>query len=187
MLHLTFARHAGLVLVIGAALLTANAQAANPTEFVAPAPELIQGQWLNTEGGKPLTLAGLKGKVTVLHFWTFGCINCLRNIPAYERWQKRFVGRDVTFVGIHTPETARERKPENVERETKKLGITYPVLIDGETKNWREWGQQWWPTVYLLDRKGRIRYRWEGELEWQNAGGERWMGNAIDRLLRERK
>jgi hypothetical protein len=65
----------------------------------------------------------------------------------------------------------------------KQLGITYPVLLDTDGENWRRWGQEWWPTVYLIDRKGRVRYRWTGELEWKNAGGEAKLARLIQQLL----
>lgn len=91
----------------------------------------------------------------------------------------------MVIIGVHTPETAAEKVPENVVKKVKELGITYPVLIDEKAENWRRWEQQWWPTVYLIDRKGRARYRWAGELDWEGAGGERTMGRAIDHLLSE--
>ena len=90
------------------------------------------------------------------------------------------------MIGVHTPETEGERDATAVARELKKLGITYPVLLDPEATNWRRWKQLWWPTVYLLDRKGRARYGWEGELEWKNAGGEGKLTELIEELLREK-
>jgi thiol-disulfide isomerase/thioredoxin len=137
--------------------------------------------WLNTD--KPITFE--KGKVYVVHFWTFGCINCKRNLPAYDRWVKHF-GKDVTFIGVHTPETESEKKFENVKDAVKRYGITYPVLFDPKSENWNRWQQQWWPTVYLIDKQGRVRYYWMGELEWQNAGGEAKMRRFINQLLQEK-
>ncbi len=180
-----------ILLAIVAASLTlvpvtrrASAQA-NPVEFDIQAPALAPGEWLNTPGGKPISLAALRGKVTILHFWTFGCINCQRNLPSYQRWQQRFAPRGVTIIGVHTPETADERDPANVRSRVKKLQIAYPVLIDGKLENWSRWGQRYWPTVWLIDKRGHVRYRWEGELEWKMAGGERWMSEAVEELLRE--
>jgi thiol-disulfide isomerase/thioredoxin len=149
-------------------------------------PELVGGPWLNTPKEAPIKLADRKGKVTVVEYWTFGCINCRRNLPSYARWQKRFEGRDVEIIGIHTPETDEEKVDANVVKKTKELGITYPVLLDQKGENWKRWEQRWWPTVYLMDKQGRVRYRWEGELDWKKAGGERIMGDLIERLLREK-
>lgn len=89
------------------------------------------------------------------------------------------------IIGVHTPETEGEKVLENVQRKTKELGITYPVVIDTDGKNWRRWKQYWWPTVYLIDKRGIVRYKWEGELDWQKAGGEAKMRTRILELLRE--
>jgi hypothetical protein len=86
---------------------------------------------------------------------------------------------------VHTPETPEERKSANVTREIRHRGITYPVLLDPKGENWRRWGQRFWPAVYLIDKHGRVRYRWDGELEWQNAGGEARMARLVDQLLKE--
>ena len=90
------------------------------------------------------------------------------------------------IIGVHTPETDEEKIPANVEKAVKAWGIAYPVLLDSNGQNWRRWEQEWWPTVYLIDKRGHVRYRWTGELEWQHAGGERIMADAIERLLREK-
>jgi hypothetical protein len=92
----------------------------------------------------------------------------------------------VLILGIHTPETDGEREPANVTRFVKKNNITYPILLDTQGHNWKRWGQQFWPTVYLIDKRGKARYRWEGELEWQNAGGEKKMAAKIRELLAEK-
>ena len=109
----------------------------------------------------------------------------MRNLPSYGRWQKRFAKQGVEIIGIHTPETDEEKIPANVEREVKRRGITYPILIDTDGANWKRWNQEYWPTVYLIDKKGRVRYQWEGELEWQGAGGEEKMAVRIEDLLKE--
>ena len=89
------------------------------------------------------------------------------------------------IIGVHTPETEEEKVTANVVREVKRLGITYPILLDQRGVNWSRWGQQLWPTVYLIDRQGRVRYRWEGELEYEHAGGEAIMGRLVEQLLSE--
>jgi hypothetical protein len=86
---------------------------------------------------------------------------------------------------VHTPETPGERKSANVTREIRRLGITYPVLLDPKGENWNRWGQRFWPTVCLIDKHGRVRYRWDGELEYERAGGEAKMARLVNQLLKE--
>lgn len=120
-----------------------------------------------------------------MQFWTFGCINCRRNLPAYARLHKRFVPKNVALVGVHTPEFAHERDPANVARFVKQNDITYPVLLDAKGVNWSRWNQEFWPTVYLLDKKNRVRYRWEGELAYNGATGEAQIAGLVEQLLKE--
>lgn len=157
----------------------------NPIVLDLPAPELVGTSWINVPDKLPLKLASRKGKVTIVHFWTIGCINCKHNLPIYTRWQKKFAKRGVEIIGVHTPETDEEKITSNVTREVKKLGITYPVLIDKNGENWKKWNQQFWPTVYLIDKHGHVRAYWEGEMEWNNGGGEAVMSDKIEALLKE--
>jgi peroxiredoxin len=147
------------------------------------APELVGGPWLNTHENAPITLASRKGNVTIVEFWTFACINCRHNLSAYAHWNQKFAARGVDVIGVHTPETPPEYATENVRHEVEKLGITYPVLLDGQHKNWNCWNQEFWPTVYLIDKHGLIRYRWEGELEYNHSGGEAKIESLIEKLL----
>lgn len=155
------------------------------TTLDAIAPELVGGPWLNTAKEQPISLASRRGKVTLVQFWTFGCSNCRANLPAYERLQRRFAKQDVTIIGIHTPEFDAERDPKSVARRVEELGITYPVLIDSKSENWRRWDQQYWPTIYLIDKQGRLRHRWIGELEHNGAGGEAKIARQVEALLNE--
>lgn len=138
--------------------------------------------WLNT-GGRRIEVG--KGQVCVVEFWTYGCINCRRNLPSYARWQERFAKQKLTIIGVHTPETDAETKPENVREQVGKLGITYPVLLDPDRANWKRWKQWIWPAVYLVDKRGHVRFRWLGEIEAQDAGGEEKMARCIEQLLAE--
>jgi thiol-disulfide isomerase/thioredoxin len=165
-------------------LLAAAEGSRSSTGVVAP--ELTGDSWINLPKGSTLSLASRKGKVTIVHFWTFGCINCKRNLPAYDRWWNRLAGNGVVVIGIHTPETEAERDPANVAKKVKELGIAYPVLLDPDRQNWNRWQQRIWPAIYLIDKQGRVRYLWEGELEYQNAGGEAKMNRLIAELLRSR-
>ena len=147
------------------------------------APELIDsGDWINSE---PVRLHDLKGTVVVLHFFACGCINCVHNYPVYQEWFDRFHGKGVVLIGVHTPETAFEEKSANVRQKAAEDRLPFPVLIDGERKNWNAWGNSMWPSVYLLDKWGRLRAFWPGELKWQGATGDEWILTQIDRLLAE--
>jgi peroxiredoxin len=156
-----------------------------PDALNLPAPELIGGPWINTAGSKAISLADRRGKVTIVEFWTFACSNCLVNLPAYANWQKQFADKDVVVIGVHTPESERERVTANVARRIKQLGITYPILVDREHENWDRWQVEAWPTVYLVDKQGRIRYRWVGELNYRGTGGETKLGQRVEQLLKE--
>jgi len=148
------------------------------------APELIDsGEWLNRE--KPLTLQSLAGKVVVLHFYAFGCINCIRNFPTYVDWQERFRDKDVVIIGIHTPETAAEQDSASVRDKADKAAFKFPVLIDGTKANSNAWGNSMWPSVYLIDKRGYLRHFWPGELKWKGATGDAWMREKIEDLLTE--
>ena len=138
-----------------------NAQPAAPALV---APELSGKRWFNTAQDKPLTLASRRGKVTIVQFWTFACSNCQANLPAYARWQKQFASQGVEIIGVHTPETDFERNPKNVATFLRERKITYPILVDESHTNWRNWKQTYWPTVYLVDKAGRVRFKYEGEL-----------------------
>ncbi len=148
------------------------------------APELRDvTAWINS---KPLTLKGLRGKVVVVHFWAFGCINCIRNLPHYQGWQQKFGDDGVVIIGIQTPETETERKLENLQRNVIERQIEYPVVFDGASENWKAWGNNMWPTVYLIDKQGRVRNWWYGELNWEGAKGEEFMRKRIEELLSEK-
>jgi hypothetical protein len=88
-------------------------------------------------------------------------------------------------IGIHSPEFPSERVASNVARRVKELDITYPVMLDPDHENWKRWKQRYWPTVYLIDKRGRIRYQWIGELEYNDAGGEAKMTQLVNELLKE--
>lgn len=147
------------------------------------APELRGVEtWIN---GGPVSLAQLRGNVVILHFYTFGCINCIRNLPHYVAWQKYFAGRAVRLVGIHRPETQGERVVATVRAKAAETGLTHPIAIDNDSQNWDAWANNVWPAVYLIDRQGFVRYWWYGELNWQGAQGERYMRAKVEELLGE--
>lgn len=148
------------------------------------APELRNvSAWV---GSEPFTLESQRGKVVVLHYWAFGCINCVRNLPHYQSWFEKFPNSALTIVGVHTPETEREKSTENVRQAIAERDIKYPVAIDGAAENWKAWGNRIWPAVYLIDKQGQVRNWWYGELNWQGATGEEFMRQRIAELIAEK-
>ncbi len=139
--------------------------------------------WINSP---PLTLASLRGKVVVVHFYTFGCINCIHNLPHYNEWRERFDRDKLVIVGIHRPETQTEYDVAEVRRKAVEAGLKYPIAVDNESRNWEAWANGVWPSVYLIDKSGFVRYWWYGELNWQGANGDQWMRSRIAELLTAR-
>jgi thiol-disulfide isomerase/thioredoxin len=126
------------------------------------APEIrgIQ-KWLNTSG--PQTLASLKGKVVLVDFWTYSCINCLRTLPHVEAWYNKYHSSGFEVIGVSTPEFAFEKDPGNVSSAIKRYGIPYPVALDNDYKTWNAYNNQYWPAEYLIDATGKIRRTEFGE------------------------
>jgi cytochrome c biogenesis protein CcdA/thiol-disulfide isomerase/thioredoxin len=137
-------------------------------------------QWLNTSGGKPLSLAALRGRVVLVDFWTYSCINCLRTLPHLKAWDAAYRESGLTIVGVHSPEFAFERVPDNVRSAVKRLGVRYPVALDNDFATWRAYSNDYWPAEYLIDRSGRIRHEHYGEGSYGETEG------AIRRLLGEK-
>ncbi|HKD93901.1 MAG TPA: cytochrome c biogenesis protein DipZ [Gaiellaceae bacterium] len=122
--------------------------------------------WLNTPRGKPLTIAGLRGKVVLIDFWTYSCINCLRTIPHLQAWYAAYHKDGLDIVGVHTPEFAFEHVPSNVEGAVKRLGVTWPVALDNDYATWNAWSNQYWPADYLVDQSGQVRAYSFGESDY---------------------
>jgi len=149
------------VLLIAAAAVTAHGFAADETGWVGkPAPGISGGTWLNSA---PLTPADLKGNVVLVEFWTFACENCRHTISHVRRWQTQHGGEPFVIIGVHTPELARERNLDALREEIRRQGITWPVVTDNEEKTWDAWHQRYWPVIYLVDKKGIVRYAQVGE------------------------
>ena len=125
------------------------------------APEFVGlDRWFNAE---PTTLAQLRGKVVLVDFWTFACVNCLNTMPHVKSWHAKFRDQGLVVVGIHTPEFAFERESSNVQAAIKRLGIEFAVAQDNRYRTWTNWRNQYWPAFYLVDHEGRIVYRHVGE------------------------
>ena len=135
-------------------------------------------QWLNSP---ELSGESLKGKVVLVDFWTFDCINCQRTLPYVKDWAKKYEKDGLVVIGVHTPEYGFERIIDNVRDQVKKLGITYPVAIDNNYAIWRNFDNQYWPAHYLVDAKGQVRYTHFGE------GAYDAQEQMIQQLLEEAK
>ena len=130
-----------------------------PTPYAAPELAGIS-QWMNSE---PLTLASLKGKVVLVDFWTYSCINCVRTLPYTTAWYDKYKKDGLVVLGIHAPEFEFEKKPENVAAAIAKHSIHYPVALDNNLASWSNFKNQYWPALYLIDREGRVVYTHFGE------------------------
>jgi cytochrome c biogenesis protein CcdA/thiol-disulfide isomerase/thioredoxin len=128
------------------------------------APEFTDTQdWFNTPGQRPLTLAGLRGRVVLIDFWTYTCINCIRTLPYLKAWDAAYRSEGLTIVGVHTPEFPFEHDAGNVRNAIKQFGLRYPVVQDNEMGTWNAYGNQYWPADYLIDSTGQVRYTAFGE------------------------
>ena len=168
--------NSGAMMAAGGLMKSSNkASGALPIEGHLPA---LDGavQWLNSA---PLTAQALKGKVVLVDFWTYSCINCLRTLPYVKAWAEKYRDQGLVVIGVHAPEFAFERDVGNVTKAMKDLGINYPVAIDNDYKIWRAFNNEYWPAHYFADAQGRIRYHHFGEGEY--AESER----VIQQLLRE--
>lgn len=124
-------------------------------------PELTGAvQWLNSP---PLTAQGLRGKVVLIDFWTYSCINCLHALPYVKAWSQKYRDKGLVVIGVHSPEFAFERNVDNVRRAMKDLGLDFPVAIDNDFRIWRAFNNEYWPAHYFVDAQGRIRYHHFGE------------------------
>jgi cytochrome c biogenesis protein CcdA/thiol-disulfide isomerase/thioredoxin len=136
--------------------------------------------WLNTPGARALTLRQLRGKVVLVDFWTYSCINCLRTLPYLKSWYATYAKDGFVIVGVHTPEFAFEHDVANVRQATHEYGVRYPVAIDNRYGTWNAYGNQYWPAEYLVDARGHVREAKFGEGEYSKTE------DAIRSLLAER-
>jgi cytochrome c biogenesis protein CcdA/thiol-disulfide isomerase/thioredoxin len=147
--------------------LTAEEEETVPLNDIGVAPEFTDTEkWFNTPGGRPLTMKGLRGKVVLIDFWTYSCINCIRTLPYLNAWNKRYAKDGLVIVGVHTPEFPFEREASNVEEAIKTEGIEYPVVQDNENGTWNAYGNLYWPAEYFVDARGHVRYAHFGEGEY---------------------
>jgi thiol-disulfide isomerase/thioredoxin len=160
-----------------AAVFAASSSEHPALDDQGPLPDLSGAvAWLNSP---PLSNKSLKGKVVLVDFWTYSCINCLRALPYVEGWSAKYKDAGLVVIGVHTPEFAFEKERANVEKAVRDLKVNYPVAIDSDYKLWQAFNNEYWPAHYFIDGKGRIRYHHFGEGEY--AESER----VIQELLKE--
>ena len=141
------------------------ASARLPVEGELPSFDRATG-WLNSP---PLTPAGLHGQVVLVNFWTYTCINWLRQLPYVRAWAEKYAGRGLVVIGVHTPEFGFEHDAGNVRRAVEDMGVGYPVAIDNDYAVWRAFDNHYWPALYLADALGQIRYHHFGEGEYRQS------------------
>jgi len=139
------------------------------------APE-IGRVWLNST---PLSFRQLRGRVVLVDFWDYTCVNCVRTLPYVQAWYERYRDKGLTVIGVHTPEFTFAQYESNVERGIREFGLTYPIVIDSNREIWKAFANRYWPTKYLLDKDGYLRYGHFGE------GGYEECEQVIQELLRE--
>lgn len=130
--------------------------------------------WFNSA---PLSISSLRGKVVLVDFWTYGCVNCVNTLPHVTELYAKYKDRGLVVVGVHTPEFAFERSAANVQAALKRHGITYPVAQDNDSQTWNAYGNQYWPAQYIVDQSGKIVYQHDGEGQYEQ------LDRTIQRLL----
>ncbi len=176
-----------LIVIVGALTVSApqkaqstvqdQQQAKSSLPVLGKAPELVGTQrWINSE---PLAIEQLKGKVVIIDFWTYTCINCIRTLPYLNDWHAKYGDSGLVIIGVHSPEFEFEKDYNNVLDAVNKYGIKYPVVQDNDFKTWRAYGNRYWPRKYIIDKEGNIRYDHIGE------GGYEETEKVIQELLKE--
>jgi thiol-disulfide isomerase/thioredoxin len=146
------------------------------TAIGVAAPDITTERWINSKG---LTLAELRGKVVLVEFWTFGCYNCRNVEPHVRAWYEKYAGQGLVVVGVHSPEQSFERDFTNVEKYVQDHGISYPIAVDNNFAIWDRYGNNAWPSLYLIDKRGLVRLQHIGE------GAYAETETQIQALLRE--
>jgi cytochrome c biogenesis protein CcdA/thiol-disulfide isomerase/thioredoxin len=145
-------------------------QVARSLPALGPAPEFTETQrWFNTPLNAPLTLASLRGRVVLIDFWTYTCINCIRTLPYLEAWDRTYRSKGLEIIGVETPEFSFEHDAGNVANAISQFGIHYPVVQDNNMGTWNAYGNAYWPADYLLDSTGAVRYTSFGEGEYDKT------------------
>ena len=166
------------------ALLASSVIAAKHDLIGTQAPEFTQqaqSDWLNSQ---PLTLAQLKGKVVLIDFWTFGCWNCYNSFAWLKGLEEKYADRPFKVVGVHSPEVAHEKDRDKLMEKISEFSLRHPIMIDNDFKFWRAMHNRYWPSFYVVDKKGVLRGFYAGETH-QGDSQSRRIGNLIGRLLKD--
>ncbi len=141
-----------------------------------PAPEIVtSGEWFNIDAlgiaaeDGVITMKDLRGKVVLVDFWTYSCVNCVRTVPHLRSWYDTYRDDGFVIIGVHTPEFAFERNPENVQKAVQELGVNWPVVLDNDYEQWRAYNNRYWPAHYFIDVAGRVRYFHFGEGKYDTS------------------
>jgi thiol-disulfide isomerase/thioredoxin len=152
------------VAMFAAITATSSAAIAGPLKNSTAAPEFTGiEKWLNSD---PLTIQQLRGKVVLIDFWTYTCINCINTLPYVKSWNQKYKDQGLVVIGVHTPEYPFERSTENVKTAIKRFNINFPVAQDNQYATWGAYNNQYWPAFYLIDKKGQVVYTHFGEGEY---------------------
>lgn len=144
--------------------------AARKLPVLGTAPEFTETQdWFNTPGDRPLTLASLRGRVVLVDFWTYTCINCIRTLPYLKAWNAAYAKDGLTIVGVEAPEFEFEKSAANVANAIGQFGLRYPVVQDNDMGTWNAYGNEYWPADYLIDARGKVRYATFGEGDYDKT------------------
>ncbi|MHB8132627.1 MAG: redoxin domain-containing protein [Anaerolineaceae bacterium] len=167
------------LLILGCSSQTLAIEKTKPPSLpdLGKAPELTNEIWINTT--EPLRLSDLKGKVVIIEMWTFACINCKNVIPSLKAWHEQYASKGLVIIGNHYPEFEYESVYENLKQAVEKLEIPYAVAEDNQGETWQAYGTHFWPTLYLIDKNGQIRYEHIGEGHYEETEA------AINALLDE--
>lgn len=156
-----------LAATVGLLGLARVATAGQAPEFTHTA----AGDWVNSA---PLTVKQLRGKVVLVEFWTFDCVNCLRSMAWIQAIAEREAAAGLVVVGVHTPELPQERVPDNVRAAVRRLGVRYPVMLDGDYSYWNALHNRYWPAFFLVDRDGRLQGSAVGEMHLNERGAQQF-------------
>ena len=155
---------------------TATPTPSEPTPTPYPAPALAgTGEWINSE---PFTLASRRGEVVLVDFWTYTCINCIRTLPWIRDWHEKYADAGLVILGVHTPEFEFEKVIENVRKASLDYDLNYPIVQDNEFTTWRAFKNRAWPSKYLIDANGAVRYAHIGEGAYDTT--ERWIRTLLE-------